>query len=116
MRHLNKGKKFHRKKGQRQALLKSLANSLVLKGKITTTEIKAKEIKPFVERLITVGKGQNLADLRILLACLSKAAAEKIYYTLAPQYKERKGGYLRIVKSGKARVNDGAKMAVIEFV
>lgn len=116
MRHLNKGKKFNRKKGQRAAFMKSLANNVILKGKIETTEVRAKEIKPYVERLITIAKKQDLAAFRILLACLTKGAAEKAYYDLAPKYKERKGGYLRIIKGTKMRMKDGSAMAIIEFV
>lgn len=116
MRHLKKSKKFHRKKGQRTALFKNLANNLILKGRIETTEEKAKAIKPRAEKLITIAKKQNLAALRILFSRLSKKAAEKLYYEITPRYKERKGGYLRIIKSGKIRKNDGAKMAIIEFV
>ncbi|HDH31453.1 MAG TPA: 50S ribosomal protein L17 [Candidatus Wolfebacteria bacterium] len=116
MRHLKKGKKFHRKKGQRIALFKSLANNLILKEKIETTETKAKEIRPRVEKLITIAKKQSLAALRILLARLSKRAAEKLYYEITPRYNERKGGYLRIIKSSRIRKNDGAKMAMIKFI
>ena len=103
MRHLKRGKKFHRKKGQRIALFKGLVNNLILRGKIETTEAKAKAIRPKVEKLITIAKGQKLAALRILSARLPKKAAEKIYYEIAPRYQERKGGYLRIIKSGKRR-------------
>ncbi len=116
MRHLKKGRKFHRKKGQRQALFKSLINNLILKEKIETTEAKAKEIKPLIEKLITLGKKQNLASFKILLSRLSKKSAQKIYHQIAPRYQDRKGGYARIIKSVKRRKDDGAKMAIIEFV
>ncbi len=116
MRHLKQGKKFNRKKGQRTALFKGLANNLILKGKIETTEAKAKAIRPRVEKLTTIAKKQNLAALRILLSRLSKKSAENLYYEIAIRYQDRKGGYLRIIKSGKIRKNDGAKMAVVEFV
>ncbi|MEE8131576.1 MAG: 50S ribosomal protein L17 [Candidatus Paceibacterota bacterium] len=116
MRHLKKTKKFHRKKGQRIALFKNLANNLILKGKIETTEEKAKAVRPRVEKLITIAKKQNLSALRVLLGRLSKKATEKLYYEITPRYQNRKGGYLRIIKSGRIRKNDGAKMAIIEFV
>lgn len=116
MRHLKSGRKFHRKKGQRKALLKSLIANLVIREKIETTEAKAKEIKPMVERLITIAKKQNLAALRILLSRLNKKAAQKLYYQIAPRYLSRNGGYLRIIKAGKIRKNDGSKMAIIEFI
>ncbi len=116
MRHLKKGRKFHRKKGQRKALFKSLINNLILKEKIETTEAKAREVRPKMERLITLGKKQNLASLRLLISRLNKKAAQKIYYQIAPRYKDRRGGYTRIIKSARRRKKDGAKMAVIEFI
>jgi large subunit ribosomal protein L17 len=116
MRHLKRGRKFHRKKGQRIALFKALFNNLVLREKIETTEAKAKEIKPRVEKLITLGKKQNLKSFRLLLSRMDKKAAEKIYFVLSPRYENRKGGYVRIIKSAKKRKKDGARMAVIEFV
>jgi len=116
MRHLKKGRKFNRKKGQRKALFKGLLNNLVLKEKMETTEAKAKEIKPKIEKLISLGKKQNLASLRLLISRINRKAAQKIYYQLAPRYQNRKGGYVRIIKSVGRRVNDRAKMVIIEFV
>lgn len=116
MRHLVKGKKFHRKKGQRTALFKSLINNLILEEKIETTEAKTKEIRSRMEKLITIGKKQNLSALRTLLSRLPKKSAEKLYYQISPRYQNRKGGYLRIIKSAKRKKKDGAKMAIIEFV
>jgi len=116
MRHLNKGKKFHRKKGQRKAFLKSLASNLILKGKILTTEARAKEIKSFVEKLITLAKKQNLASLRLLISRLNKKPAQKLFYEIAPKYKNSRGGYVRVIKDSARRKNDAAKMAIIEFV
>jgi large subunit ribosomal protein L17 len=116
MRHLKAGKKFHRERGQRKALFKGLLNNLILKEKIETTEAKAKEIKPMAEKLVTLGKKQTLASLRLLMGRIPKKAAEKIYYELAPRYLKRKGGYARITKMAKTRKNDAAKMAIIEFV
>lgn len=116
MRHQKRGRKFHRGKGQRRALFKSLVGSLILRGGILTTEAKAKEIRPKIEKLVTIGKKQNLASLRTLMSRLPKRAAEKIYYDVAPRYSDVKGGYLRIVKSTKRRKDDAAKMARIEFV
>lgn len=116
MRHLKKGRKFHRKKGQRNALLKNLIANLIVKERMETTEAKAKETKSAAEKMVTIAKKQNLASLRILLSRLNKKAAQKLYYQIAPRYAERKGGYLRIIKSAKFRKNDAAKMAIIEFV
>ena len=109
-------RKFHRKKGPRKSFMKSLANGLIMKEKITTTEIRAKAIRPLVERLVTIGKKQQLAGFRSLISKLPKQAAEKLYYEIAPRYKERPGGYLRIIKQGRVRKRDGTKLAVIEFV
>ncbi len=115
MRHLKKGRKFHRKKGQRKSLLKILANNLILEGKILTTEAKAKETKSQVEKLITLAKKQNLPSLRLLFSRLPKKSAEKLFYTIAPRYKDRLGGYLRIIK-GLTKKRDSSKTAIIEFV
>ncbi|MCP6720347.1 MAG: 50S ribosomal protein L17 [Patescibacteria group bacterium] len=116
MRHLKKGRKFGRKKGQRRAFLKALSNNLIQKEKILTTEARAKELRSFVERLVTYGKSQNLAGLRLLIEKLPKSSAQKMYYDIAPRYRGRKGGYTRVLKHAKARKGDGAKMATIEFV
>ncbi|OGG39597.1 50S ribosomal protein L17 [Candidatus Jorgensenbacteria bacterium GWA1_49_17] len=116
MRHLKKGRKFGRKKSERRSFLKVLAGNLVRDGRILTTEARAKEIKTYVDRLVTYGKSQNLAGLRLLLKNLPKPLAYKLYNDIAPRYKERKGGYTRILKHLKVRKSDAAKMAVIEFV
>lgn len=116
MRHLQKNRKFHRKRGQRNALLKSLISNLVIRGKMETTEAKAKEIKSMTEKFVTIAKKQTLSALRILISRLNKKAGQKLYYQIAPRYSERKGGYLRIIKVMKARKNDASKMAIIEFV
>lgn len=114
MRHGNVNRKFGRVRNQRKALLRSLARSLVLRGRIQTTEAKAKEIRPLVEKLITKGKNPTLAARRILIAEIGEGATRKIVKT-AENYKERTGGYLRIVKMGP-RKGDAAAMALIEFV
>lgn len=109
-------RKFHRIRGRRKSFLKGLADNLVMKGKMTTTEARAKEIRPMVERLVTLAKKQNLASFRLLVSKLPKKSAAKLYYEIAPRYKERNGGYLRILKSAARRKRDAAKQAVIEFV
>lgn len=115
MRHGNVNRKFGRERNQRKALMKSLAYSLVLKGKIKTTEPKAKELRPFVEKLITYGKKGTIASRRELEARVGKMTAKRITTVLAPEYMDRKGGYTRITKMVR-RGSDGAAMAVIEFV
>lgn len=115
MRHHNANRKFGREKSQRVALLRSLAYALVLKGKIKTTEPKAKELRPFIEKLVTLGKKQTLASRRILVSRVGESAAKKIAGTLSATYKERAGGYTRITKM-TPRITDGSAMAIIEFV
>ncbi len=116
MRHQQKNRKFGRKKGQRNAFLKSLISNLILKGKIETTEARAKTLKSKTEKLVTLAKKQNLASLRELISRISKKPAIKLYYDIAPKYASRNGGYLRIIKSGKKRVGDASVKNIIEFV
>ena len=115
MKKLKKGRKFSRKRDQRKALLKSLINSLFIKEKIKTTEAKAKEISRFTEKSITKAKKGNLASRRNLAKFFSKKIVKKLIEDIGPKYKERKGGYTRIIKLGP-RKSDGAKMAIIELV
>jgi large subunit ribosomal protein L17 len=116
MRHLKKGRKFGRVRGRRKSFLKSLYRNLIMAERIVTTEARAKEIKPRVEKLVTVARRQDLTGMRLLLSRLPKEAALKLYYELAPRYKDRRGGYLRIVKMGAARKRDAAPKAIIEFI
>ena len=117
MRHHNNVRKFGRTKNQRRALLKGLALSLIKTERITTTEAKAKELKPFIEKIVTKAKKGDLATRRLIIAKLMNREREvkKLFDTLAPKYVDRTGGYTRILKLG-ARKSDGAKMAYIEFV
>lgn len=115
MRHHNHNRKFGRTKDQRTALLKSLARSLVLRGRITTTEAKAKEMRPMVEKLVTRGKVNTLANRRMLITALGDAATANKLIKTAQLYKERSGGYIRIVKM-VPRKGDASPMALIEFV
>lgn len=107
-------KKFSRKKDQRKALLKSLAESLILQEKIKTTEVKAKELKSYIEKLITKARKQTLASRRGLLRLFSNNIALKLEQ-ISRKYADRKGGYTRIVKLFP-RQTDAAKIARIEFV
>src|SRR3989344_2283093 len=115
MRHHNANRKFGRKRNQRNALLKSLARSLTLRGKIRTTEAKAKELRPHIEKLVTLGKKGTPASHRLLESRVGAEAAKKIAQSLSVTYKGRAGGYTRITKMVR-RASDGAPMAVIEFV
>lgn len=115
MRKRKKGRKFSRKTDQRKALLKSLANSFFLKEKITTSYAKAKATAIFAEKLITRAKNGGLFSIRVLAKNLSQEIVKKLINDIAPRYKERKGGYTRVVKLGP-RKSDGAKMAIIELV
>ena len=116
MKHLKKGKKFHRKRDQRKALLKGLAANLILKERIKTTLVKAKEAKSKVEKLITIAKKQNLVSLRKVKEDLPEKAANKLYYEIAPLYKDRKGGYTRIIKTSIRKVRDASPLVILEFV
>ncbi|GAI30208.1 unnamed protein product [marine sediment metagenome] len=115
MRKLKKGRKLSRKRDQRKALLKSLARTLILNEKIKTTEKKAKEASKLVEKSITRAKKRNLASRRLLAKQFSPKIVKKLVDEIAPKYKERKGGYTRIIKLGP-RKSDGAKMVIIELV
>ncbi len=115
MRKLNKGRKFSRKIGPRNALLRVLVNNFLLHEKIKTTEAKAKELRIVAEKMITKAKDSNLANRRLLAATFTPKLTKKIIDEVAPRYKERNGGYTRIIKLGP-RNSDGAKMAIIELV
>jgi large subunit ribosomal protein L17 len=115
MRHHKANRKLGRKRNQRKALIKSQAVSLVLKEKITTTEAKAKELKPFVERLISYGKKSTLSSKRQVVSTLGPLAGKKVNDVLSERYKSRNGGYLRILKVGR-RVKDGGVSSIIQFV
>lgn len=117
MRHHNNVRKFGRNKNQRIALLKGLALSLIAHGRIETTEAKAKELRPMIEKLITKAKVDTLSSRRLIIARLYGLTAEanKLIKDIAPKYKSRAGGYTRITKLPR-RAGDASKMAVIEFV
>jgi large subunit ribosomal protein L17 len=117
MRHHNSKRKFGREKNQRNALIHSLALNLIVREKIKTTLPKAKELRPFIEKLVTHAKRNNLATRKLVIAKLSNRSKEtkKLFDVLAPKYADKKGGYTRILKLG-VRKSDGAEMAIIEFV
>ncbi len=107
-------RKFSRKRDPRKALLRGLAESLILHEKIKTTEAKAKELRPYIEKLITKAKKQTLASHRDLLKLFPNKIVLKLV-EISRKYLERKGGYTRIIKLAP-RGTDMAKMAIIEFV
>jgi len=115
MRKRKKGRKLNRTKDQRNALLKSLASALILKEKIRTTEAKAKEISSFVEKKITKAKAGSLASRRFLSRFFADKVVKKMVDDLAVRFKERKGGYTRIIKLGQRKA-DAARAAIIELV
>ena len=101
----------------RRAFIKGLIANLILKERIETTEARAKAIRPEVEKLISIGRHPSLASLRLLLSRIhSKKVAEKLYYEIAPRYKDRAGGYTRILKTSHVRKRDCVRTARIEFV
>jgi large subunit ribosomal protein L17 len=115
MRHHSATRKFGRVRKVRNALVKSLALSLVLNGKIKTTEAKAKSLRPIVEKMVTTGKIDTIASKRLLISKIGLMGANKIVKDISPKYADRKGGYTRITKL-PARKSDGGLMAVIEFI
>jgi len=115
MRKRKQGRKFHRTKDQRKALIRGLAEELFKKGKIKTTETKAKTLKRFAEKFLSRAQKGDLPARRYLARFFSKKLTKKIVDEIAPRFKERKGGYTRIVKLGP-RKSDGAKMAIIELL
>jgi len=115
MRHANKGKKFGRTKDQRKAFMKSLAVNLIMRGKMKTTEARAKEMRGLVERLIAKTKAGDLTAVRYAHSYLDKKSVAKLVKEIAPRYKERAGGYTRILKLGR-RTSDTAPMVIIELV
>ena len=117
MRHHNNVRKFGRTSSQRQALMKGLILALIAHGKIETTEAKAKELRPAIEKMITKANMGTLASRRIVISRLYNLTAEanKLINDIAPKYKTRAGGYTRITKLPR-RAGDASKMAVIEFI
>lgn len=115
MRKLNKGRKFSLKVGPRKMLLRVLVNNFLLHEKITTTEAKAKELRSVAEKMITRAKNIDLANRRLLARELTPVMTKKLVDEIAPKYKDRNGGYTRIIKLGP-RNSDGAHMAIIELV
>ncbi len=116
MRHRMSGRKLNRKSQHRRAMFANMAAALIKHEQIKTTLPKAKELKPIVDKLITLGKKGRLHDRRRAYAMLrDDATTAKLFETLGPRYEERAGGYTRVLKAG-FRFGDSAPMAVIELV
>jgi large subunit ribosomal protein L17 len=116
MRHRKAGRQLRRTSEQKLALMRNLATSLIEHGAIETTEAKAKELRPFVEKLITKAKTGTLHSRRLAVRHIHKReAADKLFQELGPKFATRKGGYTRILKTGH-RKGDGAEMARIELI
>ncbi|MBX9461343.1 MAG: 50S ribosomal protein L17 [Aquamicrobium sp.] len=116
MRHGKSGRRLNRTVSHRKALFSNMAASLIEHEQITTTLPKAKELRPIVEKLVTLGKRGDLhARRQVISAIGSDELAKRLFDTIAPRYATRNGGYLRIMKAG-FRHGDNAAMAVIEFV
>lgn len=116
MRHGNSGRKLHRTASHRKAMFKNMAAALIKHEQIVTTLPKAKELRPVVEKMITLAKRGDLHARRLIMSRLNDdAMTRKLIDVLADRYKERKGGYTRVLKAG-FRYGDAAPMAVIELV
>ena len=116
MRHRNEGRKLSRNTSHRRALLRNLVTALLEHGRLMTTLPKAKEVRPLAERMITLGKRDNLQARRMVHSYLLKdETARKVFTTIAPKFADRKGGYSRIIKLGN-RKGDGADLAIIELL
>ena len=116
MRHKKKGRKLGRKAGNRRALFMNLASQIITYKRIKTTDAKAKELRTFLEPLITLAKKNDLHSRRMVIRKLpNKAIVKTLYNEIVPIYADRKGGYTRIVKLGY-RDNDRAPVSIIEFV
>ena len=115
MRHRKVGRKLRRTSEQKLALMRNLATSLIESERIETTEAKAKELRPFIEKLVTKARTGTLHARRLATRHIQKrAAADKLFQEIGPKFVSRPGGYTRILKTGH-RKGDGAEMAIIEF-
>jgi large subunit ribosomal protein L17 len=116
MRHRVQNKKLSRDKDARKSLLKVLATDLIEHGSIETTLVKAKFVRPYIEKLITRSKEKNFTTVKYAKTKLTKdSATRKLLDEIAPKFKDRKGGYTRVIKT-RYRLGDRAKMAKIEFI
>lgn len=117
MRHGNHKYKLGVKPQHRKTLVQGLAMDLIKHGKIRTTETKAKALKPFIEKLVTLAKNDTIANRRLAFTKLNnKEAVSTLFTDVAPKFKQRPGGYTRVLKLAEGRLGDGAKEAFIAFV
>lgn len=116
MRHRNAGRKLQRTSSHRAALFRNMAAALIKHEQITTTLAKAKELRPYTEKLVTLAKKGGLANRRLAHArLLDDTQLIKLFDVIATRYADRAGGYCRVVKAG-IRLSDAAPMAIIEFI
>ena len=116
MKHGISGRKLQRKSGHRAALLRNMAAALIKHEQIKTTTPKAKELRPYVEKLVTLAKKGGLSNRRLAHARLmDDAQLVKLFDVIGPRYADRNGGYTRVIKAG-IRASDAAPVAIIEFV
>lgn len=116
MRHSKSGRRLARKTSHREAMFRNMVTSLLAHEKITTTDAKAKEIRSVAEKMITLGKRGDLHAVRLAASYIrEKSVVTKLFSTIAPRYKERAGGYTRIIKLG-SRNGDAAPVSIIELV
>jgi large subunit ribosomal protein L17 len=117
MRHGNQKFKFSMTSSHRKAMMKNLASELIDHGKIHTTETKARALRSYVEKLITLAKEDTIANRRVANTKLgNKAAVKSLFENVAPKFKQRPGGYTRILKMADSRLGDGAKTAYLALV
>jgi large subunit ribosomal protein L17 len=117
MRHRNAGNHLGRTSSHRIAMTRNMAASLIVHERVVTTLPKAKVVKPFVERLVTLAKKESVHHRRLVFAKLrDKEATKKLFETLGPRFQARPGGYCRILRLAKPRVGDNGQRAILEFV
>ena len=117
MRHGNHKYKLGVDPAHRKSMIRNLASEVIDHGKIKTTVVKAKATKIFLEKLITLAKNDSVANRRLAYQKLdNKAAVSKLFTDVAPKFKERPGGYTRIIRVADARVGDGSKMGFLALV
>jgi large subunit ribosomal protein L17 len=115
MRHLKTFRKLGMNSSHRKAMMRNMVTSLIEHERIETTDTRAKELRRLADRMITLGKRGDLHSLRLSLKTIrTKTAAKKLFDDLAPRFKDRQGGYTRVVKTGR-RVGDNAPMAILEW-